>query len=163
MATRNAHRTLNVFPETGLPLAGLFLGSLFFLVVVMFILKPVSGFAQSNEVIPEGMAYIACGPTIIGIDKDPSSSTIASNESVTLYQRRMSMPWSKEAFHDEGPAHWVFLDGYFMDKYETSNQHYAEFMKATGHPGPAYWDDPRLNKPNQPVVGVNWFVAKAYC
>jgi len=163
MATRNTHRTLNIFPKTGLPLAGLFLGSLFFLVVVMFILQPVSGFAQSNEVIPEGMAYIASGPTIIGIDKDPSSSTIASNESVTLYQRRMSMPWSKEAFHDEGPAHWVFLDGYFMDNYETSNQHYAEFMKATGHAGPAYWDDPRLNKPKQPVVGVNWFDAKAYC
>jgi iron(II)-dependent oxidoreductase len=163
MTTRNTHRTLNVFPKTGLPLAGPFTGTLFFLMVIMFTLQPRSVFAETSEPVPEGMAYIATGPTVIGIDKDPSTSKSGSRESVTMYQRRMSMPWSKEAFHDEGPAHWVFLDGYFIDKFETSNQLYAEFMKATGHPGPAYWDDPRLNKPNQPVVGVNWFDAKAYC
>ena len=36
-------------------------------------------------------------------------------------------------------------------------------MQATDHPAPAYWDDPRLNKPDQPVVGVNWYDASAYC
>jgi formylglycine-generating enzyme required for sulfatase activity len=36
-------------------------------------------------------------------------------------------------------------------------------MKATGHPAPAYWDDPRLSKPNQPVVGVSWTDATAFC
>jgi formylglycine-generating enzyme required for sulfatase activity len=28
---------------------------------------------------------------------------------------------------------------------------------------PAYWDDERFNNPSQPVVGVNWFEANAYC
>jgi formylglycine-generating enzyme required for sulfatase activity len=28
---------------------------------------------------------------------------------------------------------------------------------------PLYWDDPSLNRPNQPVVGVNWWEAQAYC
>jgi gamma-glutamyl hercynylcysteine S-oxide synthase len=73
------------------------------------------------------------------------------------------MPWSAEAFHDEGPAHIVLLDAYFIDKYEVSSKDYADFMKATKHPAPAYWDDPRVNKPNQPVVGVNWYDAKAFC
>lgn len=27
---------------------------------------------------------------------------------------------------------------------------------------PAYWDDPTLNAPTRPVVGVNWFEARAY-
>ena len=36
-------------------------------------------------------------------------------------------------------------------------------MRATGHPAPAYWDDPRLNGAAQPVVGVNWYDAKAFC
>ena len=28
---------------------------------------------------------------------------------------------------------------------------------------PAYWDDPQYNNPSQPVVGVTWFEANAYC
>lgn len=163
MNTRHTLRTLNAFPKTGLSLAGLFKGSLFCLFLAAFTLQAFFVFAQTKESVPEGMAYIASAPTIIGIDKEAPTSQSESRQSLTLYQRRMSMPWSKEAFHDEGPAHWVFLDGYFIDKYEISNQLYAEFMKTTGHPGPAYWDDPRLNKPTQPVVGVNWFDAKAYC
>ncbi len=65
--------------------------------------------------------------------------------------------------HSDEMLHQVVLDGYYIDTYEVSNGHYREFMKATGHPAPAYWDDPRLNKPDQPVVGVNWYDADAYC
>jgi formylglycine-generating enzyme required for sulfatase activity len=28
---------------------------------------------------------------------------------------------------------------------------------------PAYWDDERFSNPSQPVVGVTWFEARAYC
>ncbi len=163
MITRDTQRTFHVSPKTGLLPAGLFQGGLLILMVLYFSLTCLAASAQSKDALPKDMAFVAAGPTIIGIDKDPSSSNIVSKKGVTLYQRQMEMPWSKEAFHDEGPAHWVFLDGYFIDKYETSNQQYAEFMKTTGHPGPAYWDDPRLNQPLQPVVGVNWFEAKTYC
>ena len=163
MIPRHTHRTLHLPPQTGLLPAGLYRVGLLLLTVCSFFLAPLSGFAQTQEVIPKAMAYIPPGPSIIGIDKVSSSSTTLTKKGVTLYQRQMRMPWSKEAFHDEGPAHWVFLDGYFMDRYETSNQQYGKFMKSTGHPGPAYWDDPRLNQPMQPVVGVNWFDAKAYC
>ena len=31
------------------------------------------------------------------------------------------------------------------------------------HTQPAYWDDERFNAPSQPVVGVTWFEANAYC
>ncbi len=65
--------------------------------------------------------------------------------------------------HADEVPHQVVLDAYKIDKMEVSNKSYAEFMKATGHAAPAYWDDPRLNKPEQPVVGVNWFDARAFC
>ncbi len=65
--------------------------------------------------------------------------------------------------HSDETMHKVVLDAYYIDKYEVSNKDYGDFMKATNHPAPAYWDDPRLNKSNQPVVGVNWFDATAYC
>jgi formylglycine-generating enzyme required for sulfatase activity len=65
--------------------------------------------------------------------------------------------------HSDEPKHQVVLDAYYIDKYETSNARYKEFMRTTGHPAPAYWDDPRLNKPEQPVVGVSWTDAAAFC
>ena len=65
--------------------------------------------------------------------------------------------------HQDEKPHNVVLDAYYIDKYEVSNKEFKEFMKATGHAAPAYWDDPRLNKPEQPVVGVNWYDASAFC
>ena len=113
--------------------------------------------------VPVDMAYIPLGVAIMGIDKDRHEISTTKDETPSLYERRMSMPWSKAAFQDEGPAHWVLMDSYFIDKYEVSNKKFGDFMKATGHPAPAYWDDPRLNGATQPVVGVNWYDAEAYC
>ncbi|MDH5700604.1 MAG: formylglycine-generating enzyme family protein, partial [Nitrospirota bacterium] len=58
--------------------------------------------------------------------------------------------------HSDEAKHQVVLDAYLIDKFEASNSRYKEFMKATRHPAPAYWDDPRLNKAHHPVVGVSW-------
>lgn len=120
----------------------------------------MSGTAQAETLIPKDMIYVGHGPSVMGIDKN---QPVNSNKKPTPYERRMQTPWSAEAFNDEGPAHVVFLDSYLIDKYEVSNKEYGDFIKAKGHPAPAYWDDPRLNKPEQPVVGVNWEDAKAFC
>lgn len=112
--------------------------------------------------IPDGTVYVPYGPFIMGMDRPPAKA-ILSKKILTARERLAKRQWSAEAFHDEGPAHAVLLDGYFIDKFETSNKQFGEFIKTTGHPAPAYWDDPRLNKPEQPVAGVNWFDAKAYC
>lgn len=119
--------------------------------------------SQTLRVIPEDMAYVPFGMAIIGIDKNPKEIASVKNEAMSLFQKRMSMPWSKAAFQDEGPSHWVLLSSYLIDKYEVSNKKFGEFMKATGHAAPAYWDDPRLNGDRQPVVGVNWNDANAFC
>ena len=121
------------------------------LIMGIFAVAPV---AQAHEAeIPKAMVYVGQGPSIMGLDR---TETATPTRRLSLYDKRMSMPWSAEAFHDEGPAHTVFLDSYLIDTYEVSNKDYGEFITATGHPAPAYWDDPRLNKPQQPVVGVNW-------
>ncbi|MDP1768523.1 MAG: SUMF1/EgtB/PvdO family nonheme iron enzyme [Nitrospirota bacterium] len=113
-----------------------------------------------ESLIPKDMVYIGQGPSVMGIDKQ---APVGSGKQPTAYDKRMKGPQSAEAFQDEGPAHMVFLDSYLMDTYEVSNKDYGEFVKTKGHPAPAYWDDPRLNKPGQPVVGVNWDDAKSFC
>lgn len=121
----------------------------------------LTGISQAEEsLIPKDMVYVGHGPSVMGIDKEQPAD---SAKKLTPYERRMKTPWSAEALNDEGPAHMVFLDSYLIDKYEVSNKDYADFIRANNHPAPAYWDDPRLNKPEQPVVGVNWYDAKAYC
>ena len=64
---------------------------------------------------------------------------------------------------DEKPVHTVYLDAFFIDKYEVTVAQYKQFISATGHPEPKKcWDDPQYNQPNYPVVGVTWYDAMAY-
>lgn len=114
----------------------------------------------ANSLLPADMVYIGQGESVMGLDRERPAE---SRQRPSAYDKRMNMPWSAEAFEDESPAHTVFVDAYLIDTYEVSNKHYGEFMAATAHPAPAYWDDPRLNHPKQPVVGVNWYDANAYC
>jgi len=69
---------------------------------------------------------------------------------------------SNDGYDDEKPVHTVYLDAFYMDKYEVTNAQYKEFMDATDQKAPAYWSDSRDNAPNQPVVGVTWHDADAY-
>ena len=68
-----------------------------------------------------------------------------------------------ENFLDEAPAKMIYLSTYYIDKFEVSNSKYTEFIIATDHPAPAYWDHRKLNQPSQPVTGVNWFDSDTYC
>jgi formylglycine-generating enzyme len=38
-----------------------------------------------------------------------------------------------EDFPDANPVHMVYVDGFWMDKYEVTNEQYAAFVKATGY------------------------------
>ena len=69
---------------------------------------------------------------------------------------------SNDGSDDEKPVHTVYLDAFYMDKYEVTNALYKKFMDATEHKAPDYWSDPKYNTPNQPVVGVSWHDAVAY-
>jgi formylglycine-generating enzyme required for sulfatase activity len=111
-----------------------------------------------ESLIPRDMVYIGQGPSIMGLDKEEGMEQANTR---AKYHIRNRTPAG--TLNDESPAHMVFLDSYLIDKYEVSNKDYGDFMRTKGHGAPAYWDDPRLNRPNQPVVGVSWYDARAYC
>jgi formylglycine-generating enzyme required for sulfatase activity len=64
---------------------------------------------------------------------------------------------------NERPRHRVYVDDFYMAKYETTNALYGRFMEATRREEPMFWTDSRFNAPDQPVVGVSWYDADAYC
>jgi formylglycine-generating enzyme required for sulfatase activity len=72
-------------------------------------------------------------------------------------------------FDEERPRHRVRLDAFWIDRYEATNEQYAEYLKAAGvQERPAYWEkSDRFHSgekfPRYPVVGISWFEAKAYC
>ena len=63
---------------------------------------------------------------------------------------------------DEQPVHRVELAPFRVAVAPVANAHYKPFLDA-GHEPPPFWDDDRFNAPDQPVVGVSWFDALAYC
>ncbi|MEK7398781.1 MAG: SUMF1/EgtB/PvdO family nonheme iron enzyme, partial [Candidatus Poribacteria bacterium] len=70
---------------------------------------------------------------------------------------------SNDGANNETPVHTVYLDAFYMDKYEVTNAQYRKFMDATGYKTPEYWDDVRFTDPQHPVVGVSWNDANEYC
>ncbi|MYI85787.1 MAG: formylglycine-generating enzyme family protein, partial [Dehalococcoidia bacterium] len=63
---------------------------------------------------------------------------------------------------DEQPVHRVEIAPFRVAVAPVTNAQFAPFLE-TGHELPRFWDDNRFNAPDQPVVGVNWFDAVAYC
>jgi formylglycine-generating enzyme required for sulfatase activity len=69
---------------------------------------------------------------------------------------------SNDGEGNQKPIHTVYLDAFYIDKYEVTNAQYKKFMDATGYKAPESWNDSNYNAPNQPVIGVSWDDAKAY-
>ena len=74
---------------------------------------------------------------------------------------------SNEGGPDEVPAHQVFLNGYYIDRREVTQEEYARFAKMTKRQMPrieVFEDDQsRLLKPEYAVMSVSWDEAAAYC
>ncbi len=64
---------------------------------------------------------------------------------------------------DERPAHLVRLPEFRAAVRPVSNREYRLFVETTGAETPRFWPDKRFDDPDQPVVGVSWSGAVAYC
>lgn len=78
---------------------------------------------------------------------------------------RFGSPLSEPGHHvDEAPLHEVELDDFYMARTPVTNADYARYLRCNPDaPIPRYWTDRRFNQPEQPVVGVSWAEAQAYC
>jgi formylglycine-generating enzyme required for sulfatase activity len=65
---------------------------------------------------------------------------------------------------DEKPAHQIFLDTYYIDKYEVTNAAYKICVEAGVCDQPTDTDTYNNSQYAQhPVVYVNWYMAETYC
>lgn len=57
----------------------------------------------------------------------------------------------------------VEIVSFEMGRTPVTNREYAPFLEATGAEPPPWWNDSDFRAPLQPVVGVTWDEASAYC
>jgi iron(II)-dependent oxidoreductase len=70
------------------------------------------------------MVLIPAGDFIMG----------SSDEQVERYVKQFN--WDYNWYEDERPQHTVYLDAYYIDKYEVTNAQYKKFIDETGHSVP---------------------------
>ncbi len=68
-------------------------------------------------------------------------------------------------FAAETPQHEVYVEEFYIDKYEVTNAQYKEFIEAKGRAMPRHWENGTYpeGKGDHPVVYVSWEDADAYC
>lgn len=92
-------------------------------------------------------------------------------ESMVLVPEGEFVMGSHEGHATEQPERKVYLDRFWIDKYEVTFVQYYAFVHAAGHRKPRLAgylgvetkDLPRLMNPFSPVVGVSWEDGVAYC
>jgi len=84
----------------------------------------------------------------------------------------MGSPSGTDGLLDEQPQRLVYLGSFWIDRYEVTNEDYAQFVESTGHaipensnPAATLWHArrPIAGIERHPVVNVSWLDAAAYC
>ena len=119
----------------------------FMVALVALFAAPARFFSQDA---PENMAFIAAGDFWMGR---------------THYFLVDAIGWFERDRQDDIPAHKVFVDPFYIDKYEVSNQDYEKFAAATNRARPWHWVGGKIPKNEEKVAvyNVTWFDADAYC
>ena len=104
------------------------------------------------------MVFVPAGEFTMGVSEEDKASALAFG---------WGEGWSAHiAYLIESaiPQRTVHLGDFFLDRYEVTNQAYFAFVVATSHRLPGMWrTHAHLSEPDQPVVGVSWDDAQAYC
>ena len=64
---------------------------------------------------------------------------------------------------EERPVHLVSIGTFWLSRYQVTNADYDAFRRATDRDPAPFRAQPQFAQPEQPVVGVSWFDAAAYC
>ena len=70
---------------------------------------------------------------------------------------------SDEGPENERPRHRVWLDSFAMAKFPVTNGEYKIYVADNQAAAPPFWLERMFADPDQPVVGISWHDAVAYC
>lgn len=99
------------------------------------------------------MILIPAGPFTYGENQKEIRDTV----------RKLKSAWDNNIYPSEFSRQTKNLADFYIDRFEVSNEKYRRFAKATGSPPGRFDAFPQFNAPKQPVVGIGWAQAEAYC
>jgi len=102
------------------------------------------------------MAFIRVGKFFRGSNFEENK---AAFKMCRKYDKSCKLWW----FSDEYPGKLVSLDNYWIDIYEVTNVKYKKYVDETKAKKPLGWESPKFKGDQQPVVGISWKEAMAYC
>lgn len=105
------------------------------------------------EVDGKEMVLIPAGEFIMGTDKVDSEET----------HKRIGAV--KPLYLDQRPERKVYLDAYYIDRYEVTNREYQRFLQETQfNQFPANWEDEQYpeGEGDHPVAHITWYEALIY-
>ena len=139
---------------------------------IMLIAILVVAVSGCNEQMTDQVGHV--------IDTDPEPPVADPYEGMELIPAGEFQMGSNSGLSNEKPAHSVYVDAFYMDKYEVTNAEYAEFLNAKGKhtDGSITWLNigtfrvrieyvsrvyrAKTGYENHPVVDVSWYGAMAY-
>ncbi len=133
---------------------------------IIYVVNPGGDPPSTAEVVSTGTVDVG---TLISSTKTEGENA-AAIESMALVPAGDFTMGSNTGSPSEQPVHAVYLDAYYIDKYEVSNALYKACEEAGTCQPPAntdsssrssYYQDPEFG--NYPVLYVDWNMAKVYC
>jgi formylglycine-generating enzyme required for sulfatase activity len=64
---------------------------------------------------------------------------------------------------NEAPCHRVWIDRFALGRFPVTNRLYKIYVEETRVAAPVFWCEGMFCDPDQPVVGVTWYEATAFC
>jgi formylglycine-generating enzyme required for sulfatase activity len=112
---------------------------------------------EAGHFLSEGLTYecfVPAGPFCMGVDMQ---SDVSKADSISIDESSISL--------SEQPAHSIYLDGYFIDRFPVTNADYARFLEDNpGYQKPTNWETfaPPASLADHPVTEISWNDACAY-
>lgn len=135
--------------------------------------QPASGPVSLNSPMVHPLIFASSTPTR-AVTATPASSALTTtadqSASIILVPAGNFIMGSDNGNADEQPVHTVYLNAFYIDKYEVTNSLYKTCVDANACAFPkffnsnlrtTYYSDARYDQ--YPVIGVTWDMAKAYC
>lgn len=101
---------------------------------------------------PEEMVLIPAGPFVYGENPAATKALL----------KQLKKPYL-DLYEKEAKRSSVTLPDFYIDRTEVTNAAYNEFVRSGGGRPSRFVRWPQFNGPKQPVVGVGWDDAVAYC